>query len=331
MEISTRISSRALASARAGRLLSAASWRQRQDRGAHYVSRGLMAALFLFLLLLIGMLITQSWPLLAGQSFWAIVTSTEWHPTNGRFGMAPFIAGSVAVTVVALLTAAPPAILSGIYLAEYLRPRQRSLIRPLLELLVGLPSVVFGLWGIVVIVPLVREVIMPWSHQTLGQFHPFFAGGNTTGYGLLTAGLVLGISVFPLIAAVTQEVLLTIPQAARETALCLGATRWEATKIIVFRHGLPGIGAAVVLAFARAFGETLAVLMLAGNVVQMPNNLFDGVYTLPALIANNYGEMMSVPLYQSALMLAALVLLLVVLIFNLLARLIILRLERRVQ
>jgi phosphate transport system permease protein len=245
--------------------------------------------------------------------------------------MAPFIAGSVAVTVVALLTAAPPAVLSGVYLAEYLRPRQRSFIRPLLELLVGLPSVVFGLWGIVVIVPLVREIVMPWSHQTLGQIHPFFAGGNTTGYGLLTAGLVLGISVYPLIAAVTQEVLLTIPQAARETALCLGATRWEATKIIVFHHGLPGIGAAVVLAFARAFGETLAVLMLAGNVVQMPNNLFDGVYTLPALIANNYGEMMSVPLYQSALMLAALVLLLVVLIFNLLARLVILRLQRRAQ
>ena len=136
--------------------------------------------------------------------------------------------------------------------------------------------------------------------------------------------------VFPLIVAVTEEVMRAIPRESREAALCLGATRWEATKLVMRRQALGGVLAAVVLGFSRAFGETLAVMMLIGNTVQIPGSLFDTAYSLPALIANNYGEMMSVPLYESALMGAALMLLIVVLVFNILARAVIVRVQRQV-
>ena len=227
-----------------------------------------------------------------------------------------------------MVVAVIPAIFSGIYLAEF-TSRSRTWLKPLLDLLVGIPSVVYGLWGVLFVVPLVRDHIGPLSDQTLGQVLPMFSRTNPSGYGLLSAGFVLGIMVFPLIVAVTEEVLRSVPREMRETVLCLGATRWESTKCVVRRRGLPGITAAVVLGFSRAFGETLAVMMLIGNTVHVPQSLFDSAYSLPALIANNYGEMMSVPLYESALMSAALLLLVVVLFFNIMARIIIIRLNGR--
>ncbi|MEZ4519881.1 MAG: ABC transporter permease subunit [Chloroflexota bacterium] len=151
---------------------------------------------------------------------------------------------------------------------------------------------------------------------------------NPSGYSVLAGGIVLAIMVFPLIVAVTDEVLRNIPQQLRESTLALGATRWETTWCVVRHAGLPGIFASVVLAFSRAFGETLAVVMVVGNTPQFPHSIFDAAYPLPALIANAYSEMMSIPLYQSALMLAAFVLMIIVLVFNVLARLIIVRMTR---
>ena len=145
----------------------------------------------------------------------------------------------------------------------------------------------------------------------------------------LAHGLVLAIMVFPLIVAVTDEVLRNIPVQLRESGLALGATRWETTWLVVRRQGLPGIAAAVVLAFSRAFGETLAIMMVIGNTPAIPRSIFDAAYPLPALIANAYSEMMSVPQYRSALMLAALVLLCIVLLLNLGARRVIMRLGAR--
>jgi phosphate transport system permease protein len=208
--------------------------------------------------------------------------------------------------------------------------RVRGVVKPTLDLLVGIPSVVYGLWGILFVVPLVRDHIGPLADRALGQALPLFSRTNPSGYGLLAAGFVLGVMVFPLIVAVTEEVMRTIPRETREAALCLGATRWEATKLILRRQARGGVIAAVVLGFSRAFGETLAVMMLIGNTVKLPTSLFDAAYSLPALIANNYGEMMSVPLYESALMAAALMLLVVVLGFNILARSVIVRLQHNV-
>ncbi|MBW7885745.1 MAG: ABC transporter permease subunit, partial [Caldilineaceae bacterium] len=161
-------------------------------------------------------------------------------------------------------------------------------------------------------------------------FWPLFAFTNPSGYSVLAAGVVLSIMVFPFIVSLTDEVLRAVPREMRETLLAMGATRWEATRCIVRRRGLAGILAAVVLGFSRAFGETLAVMMVVGNTPQLPVSIFDAAYPLPALIANNYGEMMSVPLYESALMGAALLLLLIVLVFNIGARLVIVCVVREV-
>lgn len=300
----------------------AKEWLARTSMGA------LTIAVCAFVVIIAAALLVRSWPLLSAYSLRELLTSQEWHPLRGRFGFAPFITGSVAVTLVAIAFSVVPAIFSGIYLAEYMSTRVRSVLKPTLDLLVGIPSVVYGLWGILFIVPLVRDHIGPWADRTLGEAIPLFSRTNPSGYGLLSAGFVLGVMVFPLVVAVTEEVMRATPREVREAALCLGATRWEATKLIVRRQALGGVLAAVVLGLSRAFGETLAVMMLIGNTVKTPQSLFDTAYSLPALIANNYGEMMSVPLYESALMGAALMLLVVVLAFNVLARLVIVRIQR---
>lgn len=304
-------------------------WRWLKDNAAR-AAFGLAAlAICLLLIAIAATLVARSGPILRAYSLSDLLTGESWQPLHGLFGFAPFIAGSIAVTLVAMILAVVPAVFSGIYLAEYTSLRTRGALKPLIDLLVGIPSVVYGLWGILFIVPLIRDYIGPWSDRTLGQFIPFFARTNLSGYGLLAAGFVLAVMVFPLIVAVTDEVLRSVPYEMREATLSLGATRWEATKLVVRRAGAAGILAAIVLGFSRAFGETLAVMMLVGNTSQIPTSLFDAAYPLPALIANNYGEIMSVPLYESALMGAALVLLVVVLVFNIMARLTVNRLSRR--
>ncbi len=293
---------------------------------------GLIAgALCLLVVGVAAALLLRSLPLLSTFSLFELWGGQVWQPMRGLFGYAPFVVGSLWVTAVAMAVAVVPAVFSGIYLAEYVSERSRSLLKPLLDLLVGIPSVVYGVWGVLFVVPLVRDWIGPWAEQTVGDALPFLGRTSPSGYGLLSAGLVLGIMVFPLIVAVTEEVMRSVPREMREALLSLGATRWETTKCSVRRVGLPGILAAVVLGFSRAFGETLAVMMTVGNVAQFPSTIFDPVYPLPALIANNYGEMMSVPLYEAALMHAALLLLGVVIIFNVGARLVIERLVRRIR
>ena len=222
---------------------------------------------------------------------------------------------TICVTGLAMALAIPLCLLTSIYLAEYAPGRVRGIIKPLIDLLAGIPSVVYGLWGILLIVPLVRNIA------------PLF-GSITSGYNVLSGGIVFAIMVFPVVISISEEVIRTVPREIREASLALGATRWQATKLVVMRAALPGIIAAIILGFSRAFGETMAVLMVVGNVAEIPRSVLDPAYPLTALIANNYGEMMSVPLYDSALLLAALVLLALVFIFSVLARLILLRVER---
>ena len=303
-------------------------WRQAKDWAARHLF-GLLALVTSLLVVVVAVTLwSRVWPILGVYSLGELLTSQTWAPHRGQFGYANFIVGSVAVTLLAVIFVVAPAVLSGIFLAEYTSSRLRAFVKPLLDLLAGIPSVVYGLWGVIFVVSIMRDHIGPWADSTLGQSISFFARTNPSGYGLLAAGFVLAVMVFPFIASVTEEVMRSIPQAQREAALALGATRWEATKCVVFHGGLPGIFAAIVLGVSRAFGETLAVMMVAGNVAQTPRSIFDSVYPLPALIANNYGEIMSVPLYESALMGAALILLAVVLAFNIAARLVIIRLRK---
>lgn len=234
--------------------------------------------------------------------------SDSWHPGRGEFGIFPFVIGTISTTVVAMFLAVPVCLLAAICLSEYAGKKVRENAGLLIEVLAGVPSVIFGLWGILFVVPLVRDIIGPAF------------GAETSGFSILSAGIVLALMVAPIIVSLSVEVLRGVPKALREASMGLGATRAQTLLKVVLPESRNGLVAAVVLGFSRAIGETMAVMMVVGNVAIYPKSVFDPAYPLTALIANNYGEMMSLPLYDSALMLAALVLLLVVLVFNLIAR-----------
>ncbi len=261
----------------------------------------------------------KAMPILATTPLTDLLTSSEWKPLKGGFGFWAFIASTFQVTLIASCVAIPFGVLSGTFLAEHSTPAMRRFVRPVLDILAGMPSVIFGIWGVVLIVPFVRDVVAP------------LFGVATTGYTILTGGLVLAVMVTPLITQVVYEVMRTVPAGLRDAVLALGATQWETTYKVVMRRSMPGIWAACILGFSRAFGETIAVLMVVGNVVQVPKSLFDAGYPIPALIANNYGEMMSIPMYDAALMFSALLLLVIVLVFNLYARGVLKRMEYRIR
>ncbi|MCX7973541.1 MAG: phosphate ABC transporter permease subunit PstC [Candidatus Aminicenantes bacterium] len=295
----------------------ASSWRIKKELLAHkLVSLASTLPAWLIVIMFFGLLL-KARPLLLSQSLGHLLFSSQWSPFKGEFGFWPFIMGTIWVTMIALVVAAPLSLLVAIFLSEYAKPKIREMARPMIDLLAGLPSVIYGVWGILIIVPLV------------GRFLAHLCGVSSSGYSVLAGGLVLAVMILPTITHVILEVFRVIPQAVREASLSLGATRWETVKLVVLREGAPGILAAFVLGVSRALGETMAVLMVVGNVVRVPRSFFDGGYPLPALIANNYGEMMSVPLYDSALMLAAAILFILVIIFNFLARLVLWRIERR--
>lgn len=258
-------------------------------------------------------------PILAVKPLRDLLFSTSWQPLQGSFGLLPFLMGTLWVTATALLIAIPFSLLTAIYLAEYAPKRVADLMAPLIDLLAGIPSVVYGVWGVLVIVPLIKDYIAP----RLGIF--------STGYSILAAGIVLAIMILPVIIHVCVEVFKTIPCGIKEASWALGATKWQTVKYVVMRKALPAVIAAIVLGLSRALGETMAVLMVAGNVARIPFSVLDPAYPLPALLANNYGEMMSVPLYDSALLLASLVLMLVILFFNITSRVVLIRVERRIQ
>jgi phosphate transport system permease protein len=281
----------------------------------------------LLLPLVAALLLVRSRPILAAVPLRELLFSTEWHPASGKFGFYPFIMGTLWVTAVATLVAVPLSLLTAIYLAEYAPPRVYRSAKSLIDLLAGIPSVVYGVWGVVTIVPFVEKIVAPSLQGNLGTVR-LFRSDNPTGYGVLAGGLVLAVMIFPIIFAVAEEVIRAVPSGLREASLALGATRWQTVKRVVLRRAWPGVIAAVVLGLARAFGETMAVLMVVGNVPQVPGSIFDAAYPLPALLANNYGEMMSIPLYDAALLASALILLLIILIFSVASRLIILRLTR---
>jgi len=270
----------------------------------------------LLLVLIVAGLLQKSWAVLSFEPLNRLLFSSDWSPGAGEFGLSAFILGTLWVTIVAMLIAVPLSILTAIYLAEYAPGTIRTLLKPLLDLLAGIPSVVYGLFGLLVIVPLVREVATAF-------------GVASNGYNVLSGGMVLAIMVFPVIISISEEVIRTVPLGMREASMALGATKWQATKLIILRGASPGIFAAVVLGFSRAIGETMAVLMVAGNGFQAPSSVFDSAQPLPALIANFYTEVMTQPLYESALMFAALVLLAMVLISSVIAQVILVRLERR--
>lgn len=276
----------------------------------------LTGASLLFVLIMGIGLYMKSAPIFEDHSLWELLSASEWKPFKNRFGFYPFIMGTVWVTGIALVLALPLSLLTAVFLTEYSRAWVKRWFYPALDILAALPSVIYGVWGSLLIVPWISEWLAP-------HFVEF-----SSGYTVLAGGIVLSVMILPLLVSLFVEIFSTVPQELRDASQALGATRWQTTKKVVIRRSLPGIFAAVVLAVSRALGETIAVLMVCGNLSQVPHSVFDACYPIPALIANNYGEMLSLPLYEAALMFAAMILFVVVLLFNLLSRIILYRLKK---
>lgn len=304
--------------------------RRDQDRDG---SRVLFVLTLIPIILLIGIgvaLVIRTLPILREQSLADLLGGTVWKPLKGFFGYLPFISSTLWVTILALVLAVPPCVLTAIYLSEYANNAVRSFMRPVLDILAAIPSVIYGVWGMLVIVPWVQDKMIPFAKSFPNGF-PLLVSKNPTGYSILAGAIVLAVMVAPFIIAVTHEVVSTVPMGIKQASLAVGATRFQTIYRVIIPATLPGILASVVLGLSRALGETMAVLMVVGNVVQMPKSILDAAYPLPALIANNYGEMMSIPLYDSALMGAALILLVMILILNVSSTLVLRKLMGRVR
>ena len=265
--------------------------------------------IILLLPLIIGIaLYMKASPLFEMQSLQKLVTSSDWSPSDGGFGFWPFIFSSLYVTILSFLFAAPVCLFAAIYLTQFASKRLIHVMHPVIDILAGIPSVIYGMWGILVIVPFVGDILAPALNI------------KSPGYSILAGGIILALMCIPYMLNMLIETFNTVPCGLKEAALSLGATQWESVKHVIVKKSYPGIISSFGLGIAKAFGETMAVMMVVGNMVQLAFNPFEAGYPLPALIANNYGEMLSIPMYDSALMFAALILLLVILIINLIFR-----------
>jgi len=249
-------------------------------------------------------LLIESMPLLRQYHLRHLVSSSAWSPAEGKFGMLSFITGTLWVTGLSLCMAAPVSLLVSIYITQYAKPWLMRTIHLVMDILAGIPSVVYGVWGVLVIVPWISQKLAP------------ALGYSSSGYCVLSGGIVLAVMSIPYILHLQIEIFRTIPIELKEISLSLGATYWETIKYVLLKQARRGIIASVGLGISKALGETIAVLMVVGNVPQIPENMFQAGYPLPALIANNYGEMMSIPHYLSALMFAGLILFLIICLFN---------------
>ena len=262
-------------------------------------------------------LVYRSIPLIGETSLAELLFSAIWNPEKGLFGLAGIVIGTILVTGISLLIAIPISLLCAVFISEYVNEKIRHILRPFLDILAGVPSVVYGLSAFIVLVPFTRDFLAP------------FFGVNSTGLCVFSAALILAVMVFPIIISLCIESFSAIPIELKEAALSVGATKWEMVKKVIFKASRPNIISAVLLGFGRAFGETIAVNMVVGGVPKIPGSLFNPAQTLASLIASAYGEMMSVPLYDSALMFVALLLFVVVITFNILGVFVLRRSKRR--
>jgi phosphate transport system permease protein len=253
------------------------------------------------------------------------VTSSTWDPVAEQFGAFPLMFGTLLSSLIALLIAVPLSLGVAIYLTEFAPKGVRQPVAFLISLLAAIPSVVYGLWGIFVLIPLLRTTVFPFLRDTLG-FLPLFVG-PIYGPSMLAAGIILAIMVMPYIMSVSREVLLAVPNTQREAALALGATRWEAVMTAVIPYARSGIVGAIILGLGRALGETMAVTMLIGNRHEIAASLFAPGYTMAAAIANEFSEAVG-DLHLSALAYVAFLLFVVTVLVNAGARLLIWRVAR---
>ena len=315
--------------ARAPRPSGVERWRElrtvsRSDVIYRVVLTTLALLLPLLLAVIVGELVIGAWPALKQFKF-GFLTNSTWDPVAGQFGALPLIVGTLYSSLVAMAIAVPLALGVAIFLTEFAPRWLRTPVATLVELLAGVPSVIYGLWGMFVLIPLLRDVLWPILRPVLSWL-PFFKGAFY-GPSVLAGGTILAIMVLPYIAAVSREVLLAVPSSQREAALALGATRWEAVWTVILPYGRAGILGAVILGLGRALGETMAVTMLIGNRHEISLSLVQPGYTIAAAIANEFAEAVT-GIHLSALVLCGLVLFVITVVVNAAARWLIWRVAR---
>ena len=289
------------------------------DTGFRYAMLACSFSVMLIVGLLLWELINRSKLSIAHFGF-KFFTGSAWDPVAGNFGALPFIYGTLVSSLVALVIAVPLAVGVAVYVTEMCPRSVRGVISFLTELLAAIPSVVYGLWAIFVLAPILRDYVEPFLAKTLGWTGLFT--GPSLGLGMLAAGVILAIMIVPIISSITREVLVAVPQHQREATLALGATRWEMIRMGVLRNARAGILGAVILGLGRAIGETMAVTMVIGNRPEIAKSLFAPGYTMASVIANEFSEATD-DLYLSALIEIGLALLIVTLIVNTAARLLV--------
>ena len=293
------------------------------DRAWAVALTALGATVLLVAAVIVAELLRIGGPTLAQTGLVAFVKNSVWDVTRDLFGALPFIYGTLVTSGVALLLALPVSVGLALFLTEMAPPAVRSIVSFPISLLAGIPSVVYGLWGLFVLVPLLRHPVEPFLART---HLPLFTGAPI-GLGYLAAGIVLAIMILPTITSIAIEVLRTVPGSLREAALALGATRWEAIRTAVIPYARTGIIGATMLGLGRALGETMAVTMVIGNSPTIRASLFAAGYTLPAVIANEFAEA-SGDLHTGALAALGLLLFAVTVLLNVAARLLV-RMVRR--
>ena len=281
----------------------------------------LLMALSIFVLIALIGLELFSGSKLALQKFgWHFLVTKDWDPVNEQFGALTFIFGTLVSSAIALIIAVPISIATAVYITELAPQWLRQPLTMFIELLAAVPSVILGLWGIFVMVPWLREHLFPWLQKTFG-FLPFFKG-PIYGVSMLAGGIIIAIMIVPIITSVAREILRSVPGLQREAAYALGATRWEVTRIAVLSYAKKGLFGAVILGLGRALGETMAVTMVIGNTPQIVASLFAPGYTLASVVANEFTEATG-DMYLQSLIYLGLVLFLLTILINGLARLVI--------
>ncbi len=278
---------------------------------------------FIIIAILVNILVIlfiEAWPSLShfGVSFF---TTSAWNPVTENYGAVPAIYGTLLTSTLALIIAVPISIGSAIFLSEIAPAWIRNPATFIIEILAAIPSVIIGLWGIFILVPLVRNPIEPFLANTLGSL-PFFQG-TQYGFGFLAAGIILSIMIIPIITSISRDVIHSVPTPQREALVALGSTRWEMITRVVLPYGRSGLVGAVILGLGRALGETMAVTMVIGNAYRISPSLFSPGSTVASKIANEFGEAAGLSL--SSLIELALILFLITLIVNLIARILVWR------
>ena len=271
------------------------------------------------LLAMVGGMLVESLPALKAFG-WRFIESSDWDAVQGLFGALPYIWGSLVSSLLAIALATPLAIGSALFMTEIVPQRFSGLISALVELLAAIPSVIYGLWGVLVMAPWLQRTIQPFLAEHF-EFLPFFRGAPY-GVSMMAAVLILMIMIVPIITSISKEVLLAVPRSQKEAAIALGATRWETIRMAVLPYGRSGILGAAILGLGRAIGETMAVTMVIGNTPQISLSLLSPAYTMPSVIANEFAETTS-KLHGAALMEIGLLLLGITLVVNILARILI--------